>query len=128
MIEYKIKTIKNYPDNGKHQECVTDLPVKIKKGEDGYLYFIDGVVTEYNKGDELDQRWICHAQGNASISFKKIFKPKAHEDLNVILKYCVDLYLDSLAMEETRIREQRRHIYEMMSKDEEDNIYDYDND
>ena len=107
MIDYEIIPLKNYPDNGKHQRCVTELPFDITKGEDRFCYEDkDGKRHHYNSGEETDERWIVFVSASQSnISLKKIFKIKVNKDLNVILDYCVKIYKKSLEMELVRINE-----------------------
>lgn len=110
-IEHVIQRLKDYPDNGKHQECVIDLPFEIRKGEDGYFWYEGDVEKSYNflKGDKIDQRWIVHIDNGhtkVNASLKAIFKIKLSRDLNVILKYCLNLYVKSLKLEKKRISEE----------------------
>lgn len=112
-MKYNIVTIKDYPDNGSHQQCYTDMPFCIRKGEDGYYYKVDGVEKKYNiyKGGVIDKRWICNLKEDFSNeSLDKIFKIKCHKDLDVILEYCRKLYVKSLRMELVRITKQIEDI------------------
>lgn len=106
MIEHSIYNIPEYPDNGNHQECFTDLPFRITKGEDRFPYRIKGKEYQYNKSGK-DQRWFCELVegyiGILSPSLEEIFEIKVHKDLNVILEYCRKIYLKSLELERKRI-------------------------
>lgn len=107
-MEYSIVTIEDYPDNGKHQECVIDLPFEIRKGEDGYVYWDEkGEEKKYNLSDKIDERWIVNLTDEASYSLKEMFKIKCHKDLNLILLYCLKLYLKSLELEIKRINAEK---------------------
>ena len=98
-----IKTLKDYPDNGKHQECNIGLPFLIRKGEDGYYYTdAKGKERKYNlfkSEDKVDDRWIVHLTEGANESLKEIFKIKVNKDLNKIVKYCREIYCKSLKLE-----------------------------
>ena len=37
-MEHTIINLKDYPQDGNHQECLTQMPIKITKGEDGFPY------------------------------------------------------------------------------------------
>lgn len=110
MNEYCIKTIKNYPDNGKHQECWINLPFQIRKGEDGY-YWTDNKGNEhkyniFNDENKIDQRWIVHLTEDANHSLENIFEINVSEDLDEIIRYCVRLYKKSLEMELKRLHDE----------------------
>jgi len=100
MKQYSITTIKNYPDDGRHQECWINLPFQIRKGEDGY-YWRDkkGKEHKYNLSkdiNKIDGRWIVNLEDDANYSLKQIFEIKVNKDLEKIIAYCVKLYLKSL--------------------------------
>ncbi len=110
MIEHTIVTIKNYPDDGKHQECQTSMPFRIRKGQDAYYWLdVEGNQHWYNmrtgrqKKDWVDDRWIAHMTEDANRSLESIFHVKAHRSLDVILGHCVALYRQSLEMERERM-------------------------
>lgn len=113
-MKYYIKTIKDYPDNGKHQECVVDYPFVIRKGEDGYYYKDKkSIEHKYNLNkdyNKIDNRWIVHLKEGANLSLIKIFEIKAHKDLNIILEYCKKLYLKSLKMEIKRLENEIKDL------------------
>lgn len=108
MKKYLIEPIKNYPKNGKHQECYIGLPFQIRKGEDGYRYRNKkGVELKYNiykSEKKIDDRWICHLKYVANESLEKIFEIKANKDLYVIIKYCFEIYKKSLELEIKRTK------------------------
>ena len=112
-MEHSIVTLKNYPDNGKHQRCVTGLPFNISKGHDGF-YYTDhtGLERKYNmfKGDKIDDRWIVFLKKKASPSLKKIFKMKLSKDLGKILDYCEKMYIKSLKMEIKRLTAELKEL------------------
>jgi len=106
MIEHDIFNLRNYPDDGNHQECFTDLPFKITKGEDGFPYHIKGKEYQYNKSGK-DQRWFCELGDEyISPSLEEIFEFRVHKDLNIILEYCRKLYVRSLKMEMKRLKKE----------------------
>lgn len=106
-MNINIKTIKNYPDDGRHQECHIDFPFQIRKGADGYCYRdgkgIEKKYNMYKSEDKIDDRWIVHLKENCTDSLEEIFEIKCHKDLHVILTYCIKLYKKSLAIEQKRI-------------------------
>ena len=107
-MKYKIKTIENYPDDGKHLECFIPLPFQIRKGEDGY-YWKDNKGNEhayniFEDENRVDDRWIVHLRPEElNPSLIKIFEIKVNKNLDEILKYCIDVYRKSLKMEMKRI-------------------------
>src|SRR3990172_3432939 len=103
-----IKTIKNYPDDGNHQECHTGLPFTIRKGEDGYYYNDeDGVEQKYNMDRyTIDKRWIVQLTPTANQSLKQIFEIKVDEDMDTLVEYCVKLYKKSMLMEIERMKKE----------------------
>lgn len=109
-MRYHIKTIKNYPDDGNHQECHIDYPFFIRKGADGYYYRNKkGKELKYNLNKDyrrIDKRWIVHLKEKANSSLCEIFEIKAHKDLDVIIKYCEKIYLKSLKMEIKRLQKE----------------------
>lgn len=114
MKGYSIETIKNYPNDGKHQECITTLPFEIRKGEDGYVYTDNnGVRKKYNMfktEGKIDERWICHLAGYTNQSLEEIFSIKVDKNLDVILKHCYKLYKTSLEMELLRIKNEYTNL------------------
>jgi len=116
-MRYYIKTIKNYPDNGKHQECFVDFPFLIRKGADGYYYRNKkGVELKYNLDKNykiIDKRWIVHLKDTANSSLCEIFEIKVHKDLDVIIKYCTKVYLKSLKLEIKRIEKELNYIKDL---------------
>ncbi len=110
MKQYLIETIKNYPSDGKHQECYIGLPFQIRKGEDGYhnrnKKGIERKYNIYKSETKIDERWICQLTEEANESLEKIFEIKANKDLDVIIKYCVDKYKKSLELEMKRIKKE----------------------
>lgn len=112
-MQHAIVTLKNYPDNGKHQRCETIYPFDISKGMDGFYYNNSkGEEQKYNMfvSEKIDERWIAFVEKKASPSLKKIFKTKLHKDLNVILEYCDKLYIRSLKMEIKRLRKELKEF------------------
>ncbi len=113
MIKHVIETLEYYPDNGKHLECLVDYPFQIRKGEDGY-YYKDrkGKEHSYNiyKTDRTTNKWIVHLTEQANPSLVEIFDIKVNKDLDVILKYCVDIYKKSLKMEIKRLEKELKQI------------------
>ena len=107
-MNYKISTIKNYPDDGNHQVCEIGLPFCIRKGQDSYTYNDkNGKEKHYNNfksANKVDSRWICHLKENASESLSEIFEIKCNKKLEVIINYCVKTYIKSLKMEVKRIK------------------------
>lgn len=101
--------LKDYPDDGKHQEYETEYPFEIRKGEDGYIWIgRDGREHYYNmfKSDIIDKRWIVQLKQTANKSLRDIFDIKVNKDLNKILKYCKNIYIKSLKMEFKRIQKE----------------------
>lgn len=109
MIEHSIYNLKDYPDDGNHQECFMDLPFKVTKGEDAFIYTIKEKEYTYNKSGN-DQRWFCNLKYEldfyVSPSLEEIFEFKVHKDLNIILEYCRKLYVKSLKMEIKRSKQE----------------------
>ena len=108
MKQYSITTIRNYPEDGRHQECWIGLPFQIRKGEDGY-YWTDNKGKEhkyniYKNENKVDERWIVHLKKDANKSLRRIFEIKVSKDLEKIVKYCVMLYMKSLEMETKRVK------------------------
>lgn len=107
----------NYPRDGKHMECFIYLEYdsffkilrcfEIKKGEDGYWYNDkNGKEKTYNvfKSDKTDDRWIVNINKDyASESLKDLFEIKVNKRLDIIIKYCINLYIKSLKMERESI-------------------------
>lgn len=108
-MKYEVRTLKNYPDNGKHQVCKIDLPFDITKGEDGF-YWVDknGVQHKYNlfsTKSKVDDRWIATIkEGVLNPSLIKLFDTKVHKDLNVVVDYCKKTYIKSLNQELQRVK------------------------
>lgn len=107
-MEYSIKTIETYIDNGKHQECDINLPFEIRKGEDGYHYYNKkGKEYKYNlfkNENKIDERWIVHLKKQANESLEKIFEIKVNKDLNKIIEYAINVYRKSLKLEIIRLK------------------------
>ena len=114
MKPYTIITIRNYPENGKHQECLIDMPFQIRKGEDGYQYRDkSGNQKEYNlykNEDKIDERWICHLTEDANDFLHNIFEVKCNKDLDIIIKYCLEMYEKSLELEINRLKEMKKEL------------------
>jgi hypothetical protein len=115
MLKYDIKPIKNYPDNGKHLECNIGLPFKIRKGEDGYVYYDkNGKEKLYgykkiknNYIHKTDDRWIAHINGNRlgyNNSLIEIFEIQVNKDLDKIVDYCFKTYEKSLNLELLKLK------------------------
>lgn len=111
MRNYNIITIKNYPDDGKHQVCNLDIPIVITKGEDPF-HWIDNKGVEHLYGSytgKVDERWICYLYGETRTginpSLKKIWENKVNKDLDKIVDYCLKVYRKSLALEMDRLIE-----------------------
>jgi len=110
-----ITNLKNYPINGKHQECLINLPFKITKGEDQF-YWNDkkGNEHKYNifkNANKIDQRWIVFLKKDyCNPSLKKIFEIKVNKDLNKIIDYCFKIYQKSLKLELKRLKELKEEI------------------
>ena len=112
--EYTITTIKNYPDNGEHQQCNLPMPFEIRKGEDGYYYKDKkGEEKAYNLHPATKagkwkptKKWICHLKPEANESLKSIFATKESLKLDTLVEYCTKLYVKSLAMEIKRINKE----------------------
>lgn len=111
--KYEIKNIKNYPENGKHQECITNLPFDITKGLDSFIYYkhqSDKDYKEYNSekrcGDKVDNRWIATLNSSANESLKECFSVKLHKDLDKVLVWCERCYILSLEMEIKRLKKE----------------------
>lgn len=105
-MKYEIKTMKNYPEDGKHQEVVWDLPFEIRRGEDGYWYTVDGKERTYNMGKTTTSKWIVNLKSNASDSLKKIFKIRTALEYEKLIEYCIPLYKQSLQMEIVRLNKE----------------------
>ena len=108
-----IYTIEDYPDDGNHQECYIDFPFQIRKGEDGYVYRNKkGKELKYNiykNSSRIDKRWICHLKEGANKSLQEIFEIKANKNLDVIIKYCMRKYKQSLKLEINRIEKELKY-------------------
>lgn len=115
MKQYTITTIRNYPDNGKHQECHIELPFDIRKGEDGYHYKNKkGIELKYNlyKSKNItEKRWIVHLARQTNESLERIFEVKTNKDLDKIIKYCVKIYEKSLKMEMKRLKKELSNYF-----------------
>jgi len=102
-MKYEIKNLKDYPNDGNHQEVVWDLPFEIRKGEDGYWFTVDGKERIYNMGKTPTSKWIVNLKPNASDSLKKIFKIRLSFEYEKLIEYCIPLYKQSLQMEIKRL-------------------------
>lgn len=109
--QYKIKNLKNYPENGKHLECIINLPFEIKKGEDGYYYYDkNGQQHKYNlfdDPDKVDDRWIINLSENSSLYFvDKFFEIKTSKDLDKLVGYAAKTYIKALQSEINRVKKE----------------------
>lgn len=116
-ISINIDSLPRYPDNELHQECFiylpgNILPFEMRKGEDGYHYHTNGKEKKYNlrEDGEVSQNWIVHLSSCSlslpNKSLRDIFEIKESKSLVEIIRYCIDLYKKSLAMEVIRINEE----------------------
>lgn len=117
MRNYCIYAIPNYPDDGKHLECIIDLPFEIRKGEDGYYYKKKGKEYKYNlfKGNKIDNRWICwldKSREGVNPSLIKIFEIQVGKDLDKIVDYCFNIYEKSLQLELKRLKKLKSELDE----------------
>ena len=92
MTDYTIRNIRNYSQDGRHQEVVWDIPFVIRKGEDPYYYTVKGVEFKYNDGEQTTKKWICRLHANAQSSLENEFEIKTSLDVDKLVKYCVKLY------------------------------------
>ena len=105
-----IRPLKDYPDNGKHLQCVLgNLPFEIRKGADGYYYMVDDEEYSYNL-DGNDQRWIVHLNLFANESLRSIFKVQVNESLDIIVDYCIEIYKKSLELEIKRLKKELKEL------------------
>ena len=123
MRNYKLKTIHQYPDNGKHLECFIALPFQIRKGEDGYWYnnkkgkeCTYNIYMDKNKNridcTKTDERWIVHLDSSygSNRSLFDIFEIKVNKDLDKIVDYCLKIYEKSLKLELKRLKELKKEM------------------
>jgi hypothetical protein len=105
-MKYKIEKLGTYPQNGKHQYVEIDLPFRITKGEDMFYYYSEGEEKLYPSECE---EWICFIKEKTSQSMINIlsdmFEVQRNKDLNIILQYCKDVYLNALSLEIQRVKQ-----------------------
>jgi hypothetical protein len=108
-IKYRLRNIKNYPDNGNHQEVVfesfSSLPFEIRKGEDcGWYDDKHGKIHGYNTGEVTTKKWIAKLTDESNKSLKDIFEIKVMLNVDKLIDYCVKLYKRSISLEIERLR------------------------
>lgn len=54
--------------------------------------------------NKIDERWICHLTEQANEGLENIFEIKVSKDLDVIIKYCLMKYKESLILETKRLK------------------------
>lgn len=109
----KIINLWQYPEDGKHQECLIDLPFKITKGADSFIYYeknSDKDYKIYNSAEKwvnkVDNRWIAIPNSDANFSLKEIFVIKPNKNLDKVISQCEKCYIRSLEMEIKRIKKE----------------------
>lgn len=105
----EIRNIKTYPNNGKHQIVVTDLPFSITKGLDTFYYYRKGKEYCYNNGKETTTKWICQLKDDANVSLKRIFEIKVTKTVEAAFEYCEKLYIRSLKLEIERLKKELKN-------------------
>lgn len=113
---YTIQTIHNYPDNGKHQECILSggLPFEIRKGEDGYIWtdksHKEHKYNMYKNPDKITKKWIVHLKEDANPSLQNIFEIHTSKNLDEVVDYCIKIYKESIALEIKRLKKELKNI------------------
>lgn len=112
-LKHKIIPLKRYPLNGKHQECVFDIPYfRITKGEDGFVYKDNsGKPKTYNLTKKLesrtqtDKRWVVYLQGeNIPDGLVDLAEIRSSLDLDKLLNYARRTYNKFLISEQKRLK------------------------
>jgi len=120
-MKYIIRTIKNYPDDGKHQEVIAitpfDFPFEIRKGEDSYWYNDkEGVQHCYNGGENTTELWIVNLrEDEANKSLRDIFEIKVMRDVDKLIAHCLRLCKRSIPMEIKRLADEYKLLKEEVS-------------
>jgi hypothetical protein len=113
-IKYRLRNIKNYPDNGDHQEVVFDdylsFPFYISKGLDSFRYEFNGRICKYNSGKNTTKNWIVKLQPWANDSLNNIFDIKIEKDVDKLIAHCVKLYKRSILLEIERFKKELQLI------------------
>jgi hypothetical protein len=102
-LDYIIRRIPDYPDDGTHMQVHWDLPIEVVKGVDGFVYYSPkGEERHYNRRlrdkSPIDQRWIAGVSSDFELgtidseTINRILQKVVHKDLEKVLQHCVKVY------------------------------------
>lgn len=100
---YSVSNIEGYPWDGKHQQVIWDLPIKVVKGVDTFMYYDSkGKERWYNKRalgtSPIDQRWFAyvdrtfHMTSLDSEDINRMLSKVVHKDISKVLKHCIKVW------------------------------------
>ena len=82
----KLKQIPDYPKNNVHVEIDWNIPIKIRRNEDGF-YFGYGY-AEVNKTNY----WVVHSYEHSETDFRIDFETRQFKDIDDALNYAIESY------------------------------------
>ena len=109
-ISYSVSNLEGYPWDGKHQHVIWDLPIKVVKGVDTFVYYDSkGKERWYNKRalgtSPIDQRWFAyvdrtfHMTSLDSEDINRLLSKVVHNDLTKVVEHCIKVYKKVLKAE-----------------------------
>ena len=103
MLNYEIVHLNGYPKNGKHQECLIDLPFEVTRGKDFGPYTNENDGRVIHDADIVDKRWEAVDMLGKDI-FPGVYSGLVDANLEVLLKKLTKIYKKYLKAELARIK------------------------